>query len=113
MERAKTTMQIARERRQRMGLSQILIAKLVGVSMISVYLWERGTTTPLEENAGKLAEVLDALEVGKAVCPWGFRMGAEFDKTEACPHCAHRGDCRRYAGWLIKQSENSDQDHID
>jgi len=39
-------------------LTQIDVAKKVGVSLTSYQLWERGVTTPTEENLKKLYEVL-------------------------------------------------------
>lgn len=39
-------------------LTQIEVAKLVGVSVMSFQLWERGVATPNEENMKKLKKVL-------------------------------------------------------
>lgn len=51
-----------RERRKILGISQIELAKKVGVSPLSLQLWERGVIKPNEINAEKLEKVLRQLE---------------------------------------------------
>ncbi len=48
-----------RKKRKNLGLTQIELAIRVGVSLMTIQLWERGVTTPAEENAIKLKNVLD------------------------------------------------------
>ena len=43
--------------RERLGLSAANYAKLVGVSMISIYNWEQGKTRPRKEQVAALAAV--------------------------------------------------------
>lgn len=47
-----------RDRRWRLMLKQSDLAKLVGVSTISISSWECGKATPSEKNLKKLKEVL-------------------------------------------------------
>jgi DNA-binding transcriptional regulator YiaG len=49
-----------RSLRKEKGLSQMGLAVAVGVSMVTIQLWERGVTTPNPENMAKLKEVLKA-----------------------------------------------------
>ena len=51
-----------RERRKALGLSQMKLASLVGVSLLTVQLWERGVSEPRPENREKLEQVLSELE---------------------------------------------------
>ena len=51
-----------KKRRKALGLSQMALAKKVGVSLMSMQLWERGVTTPKKENQEKLEKVLKGLE---------------------------------------------------
>ena len=51
-----------RERRKALGLSQMDLAGLVGVSLLTVQLWERGVSQPKPENREKLEQVLSELE---------------------------------------------------
>ncbi len=51
-----------RERRKALGLSQMELARLVGVSLLTVQLWERGVSEPKPENREKLEYVLSELE---------------------------------------------------
>ena len=55
-----------KKRRKALCLSQMALAKKVGVSLMSIQLWERGVTTPKEENKKKLEKVLKELEKGRA-----------------------------------------------
>jgi transcriptional regulator with XRE-family HTH domain len=48
-----------RERRIKKNLSQIEIAKLIGVTANAYRNWEYGANEPSEENMAKLKEVLD------------------------------------------------------
>ncbi|OQB44600.1 MAG: transcriptional repressor DicA [bacterium ADurb.Bin157] len=50
-----------KELRKKQGLTQIELAKRVGVSMMTIQLWERASTKPNEENLKKLMEVLNVL----------------------------------------------------
>lgn len=43
--------------RKEKNLTQVQLAKLVGVSITSVRLWEKGVTTPKEENLEKLKKI--------------------------------------------------------
>lgn len=86
----------ARQRRKRIGISQPLLAKLVGVSLPSVYLWEKEITRPNPVNEAALEEVLSTLERGAGVCPFGYALGDEFGKHGECLPCPHRWDCSRY-----------------
>lgn len=47
-----------KELRTEKGLSQMDAARQIGVSLLTYQLWERGITTPNEENLKKLKEVL-------------------------------------------------------
>ena len=49
--------------RKEKKLTQIEVAKRVGVSMVSYQLWERGVSSPNDENRIKLIKVLDIKEV--------------------------------------------------
>ena len=51
-----------RKRRKALGLSQMDLAKLVGVSLLTVQIWERGVSKPKPENKEKLEQVLSELE---------------------------------------------------
>ena len=55
-----------RKRRKALGLSQMELARLVGVSLLTVQIWERGVSEPKPENREKLEQVLSELE-GKDV----------------------------------------------
>ena len=46
------------EKRKALGMTQIDVAKAVGVSLQAYILWEKGVNSPKEENAIKLQEVL-------------------------------------------------------
>ena len=51
-----------KELRKAKKLTQIQVAIAVGVSMVSVQLWERGVMNPSDENLKKLKEVLEYTE---------------------------------------------------
>ena len=51
-----------RRRRKALGLSQMELAKLVGVSLLTIQIWERGVSEPKPENKEKLEQVLNELE---------------------------------------------------
>lgn len=51
-----------KERRKALKKTQEQIAQMVGVSLLSYQLWERGTTTPTDENMARLMLVLKAGE---------------------------------------------------
>lgn len=46
------------ERRKELGYTQTYVAVKVGVSLTGYQNWERGLSTPSEENMKKLKEVL-------------------------------------------------------
>ena len=50
-----------KELRKAAKLTQMDLAVRVGVSLITIQLWERQVTTPKEENLNKLKEVFDIL----------------------------------------------------
>lgn len=50
-----------RELRKAANLTQIELAVKVGVSLMTIQLWERQVTTPKEENLNKLKEALNIL----------------------------------------------------
>lgn len=50
------------ERRKLLGISQINLATELGVSVMTVQLWERGATTPSPENQQLLENTLRRLE---------------------------------------------------
>ena len=45
--------------RERLGMTQIQVAKAVGVSVYAYQKWENGTSLPNKDNFNKLKEVLD------------------------------------------------------
>ena len=47
-----------KERRKELGLTQMDLAILCGVSLVTIQLWERGAAKPKSENLEKLTEVL-------------------------------------------------------
>jgi len=47
-----------RDKRISLGLTQVDVAKAVGVSLVTYQLWERGVTTPTPENQKKLNTIL-------------------------------------------------------
>jgi len=51
-----------RKRRKALGLSQMELARLVGVSLLTIQTWERGVSEPKPENREKLEQVLRELE---------------------------------------------------
>ena len=54
-------MENLRELRKEAGLTQMTLAVKVGVSLMTIQLWERGVTTPRAENLNKLREVFNVL----------------------------------------------------
>ncbi len=54
-----------KQRRKALGLSQIDLAKRIGVSLMTVQLWERGVGNPNKENQEKLEQTLKELERGE------------------------------------------------
>lgn len=52
-------MENLRELRKAANLTQIELAVKVGVSLMTIQLWERQVTTPKEENLNKLKEALN------------------------------------------------------
>lgn len=51
-----------RRRRKMLKISQIELARMVGVSLVTIQMWERGAATPKPENKEKLEGVLSTLE---------------------------------------------------
>lgn len=54
-------MENLRELRKAANLTQMDLAVKVGVSLMTIQLWERQVTTPKEENLNKLKEIFDIL----------------------------------------------------
>ena len=54
-------MENLRELRRAANLTQMDLAVKVGVSLMTIQLWERKVTKPREENLNKLREVLNVL----------------------------------------------------
>ena len=50
------------KRRKALGLSQMELARLVGVSLLTIQIWERGVSEPKPENKEKLERMLNELE---------------------------------------------------
>jgi len=82
-----------RERRKALGISQTLLAKLVGVSVPTVYLWEKGLTKPTRKHREALEAVISDVAKGHARCPNGNRLGFDYRRLYACSRCAYRRDC--------------------
>ncbi len=51
-----------KERRNALGITQIELAEKVGVSMMTIQLWERGALNPRKENEERLEFVMRELE---------------------------------------------------
>jgi len=47
--------------RKNKRVSQMTLAQLVGVSLLTIQLWEKGVTKPNEDNQAKLNKVLESL----------------------------------------------------
>lgn len=47
--------------RKNKGVSQMTLAQKVGVSLLTIQLWEKGVTKPNDENQVKLEKVLESL----------------------------------------------------
>jgi len=84
-----------RKIRRELRISQVLLAKLVGVSVVTIYFWEHGTSRPTATNMATLQRVLHALEQGRAKCPHGHTLGADYDQKESCRMCAYVMDCHK------------------
>ena len=54
-----------KEIRKNLGVTQMGLAKKVGVSLLTIQLWERGITLPNPQNQEKLEGVLKELESEK------------------------------------------------
>jgi len=54
-----------KERRRALGLSQIDLARKIGVSLMTIQLWERGVGNPNKGNQEKLERTLKELEKGR------------------------------------------------
>ncbi len=50
--------------RKSLGLSQIDLAQKVGVSLLTIQLWERGVSQPNETNKEELHRVIAELQKG-------------------------------------------------
>lgn len=55
-----------KELRKKFGLTQIEMAKKVGVSMLTWRLWEMGAASPKKENVKKLEKAIKELQKEKA-----------------------------------------------
>lgn len=53
-----------KEKRNELGLTQVYVAKLVGVALSTYLLWERGVGNPTPENEKRLREVLKLESTG-------------------------------------------------
>ena len=51
-----------KKRRELIGISQVKMAQLLGVAVLTFQLWEYGLSNPSPTNAKKLEEVLSQLE---------------------------------------------------
>jgi transcriptional regulator with XRE-family HTH domain len=58
-------MTILKKRRLALGLSQMDLAEKVGVSLLTIQLWERGVSEPNNKNKEILESVLKTLEKKK------------------------------------------------
>jgi ribosome-binding protein aMBF1 (putative translation factor) len=58
-------MTILKKRRLALGLSQMDLAEKVGVSLLTIQLWERGVSEPNDKNKKILESVLKTLEKKK------------------------------------------------
>lgn len=54
-----------KKRRLALGLSQMDLAEKVGVSLLTIQLWERGVSEPNDKNKEILESVLKTLEKKK------------------------------------------------
>lgn len=54
-----------KKRRLALGLSQMDLAEKVGVSLLTIQLWERGVSQPNDKNKEILESVLKTLEKKK------------------------------------------------
>jgi transcriptional regulator with XRE-family HTH domain len=54
-------MENLKEIRKKKGYSQMALAAKVGVSLMTIRLWESGIGTPREENYQKLMEALEII----------------------------------------------------
>jgi len=54
-----------KKRRLALGLSQMDLAEKVGVSLLTIQLWERGVSEPNDKNKEILGSVLKTLEKKK------------------------------------------------
>ena len=52
------SMEILVKQRKELNLSQMAMAKKLGVSLVTIQLWERGVTTPKKENQEKVEQVI-------------------------------------------------------
>lgn len=62
-------MENLRELRRAANLTQMDLAVKVGVSLMTIQLWERKVTTPKKENLNKLKEVLNIARNNKHAKP--------------------------------------------
>ncbi len=51
-----------KEIRKALGISQMNLARKVGVSLLTIQLWENGVSNPNKENEEKLKKVLAELK---------------------------------------------------
>lgn len=50
-----------KQSRKDQGITQMALAVKVGVSLLTIQLWEKGVTTPTDENYKKLLAALGVL----------------------------------------------------
>lgn len=60
-----------KERRKKLGLSQMDLAQKVGVSLLTIQLWERGVSMPNEQNSVVLEKVMKEMEKSNSSKPRG------------------------------------------
>ena len=52
-----------KEWRKKYGVTQMFLAAKIGVSLMTIQLWERKITIPNEENGQKLKDVMKEIEL--------------------------------------------------
>lgn len=76
--------------REKSGLSQAEVARIIGVSKPSYWAWEKGNTRPKEESIKKLAELyqVELIEITKETNELGDKMEV-FEKSSKLDHVAY------------------------
>lgn len=68
-----------KEARERAGLTQDEAAEKIGVSRVSIWLWETGRGSPLIANLGKMSEAY-----GIPISELDIMVSAQKDGKEGC-----------------------------